>query len=74
MRPTVLPTTDQRKTSVREAFRLQRMARAHRELWLFYLEHNLFGEARIARALVIEHLYGARQQWRLTLGLDRSCA
>ncbi len=50
---------------------MQRLARAHRGLWIFYLEHNLFGEAATARSLVIEYLCGACRQWRSALGIER---
>jgi hypothetical protein len=61
----------QRMAAVREAFRLQRLARASRRLWVFYLEHNLFDQARDCRQTMIGHLRDACQQWRLTLGTGR---
>lgn len=57
----------ERASSVKQAFHLQRLARRYRDLWVFYVEHNLFEEARKARVVVIEHLRGAREQWRTAL-------
>jgi hypothetical protein len=56
-----------RMTTVREGFRQQRLAHRHHRAWLFYLEHNLFDQARESRGLMLRHLRGACQQWRLTL-------
>ena len=58
-------------TTVREAFRQRRLAQQKRHLWMFYLEHNLFEEARDSRQMMIEHLRSACRQWRLTLGTAR---
>lgn len=60
-----------RAAHVRQALRLHRSARGHRGLWLFYLEHNLFEEARQARLVMLEHLRGASEQWRSVLGGKR---
>lgn len=65
------PAVAQRMMAVREAFLQQRLAHQKRRLWRFYLEHNLFEEARDSRLLMIEHLRSACQQWRLTLGTTR---
>lgn len=72
-RVTTLPhaAVAQRMAAVREAFLQQRLAHQKRRLWRFYLEHNLFEEARDSRLLMIEHLRSACQQWRLTLGTTR---
>ena len=59
----------ERMSGARGLFRCLRQARIHRGLWLFYLEHNLFGEARDERTRMIGHLRGARNQWRLCLGM-----
>jgi hypothetical protein len=56
-------------TGARGVFRCLRQARIHRSLWLFYVEHNMFDEARDERFRMIDHLRGARQEWRLTLGM-----
>lgn len=64
------PMNVQRMATVREAFRLHRLARSFRSRWRFYLEHNLFAAAQSARLLMMEHLSGACQQWRLTLDVD----
>ena len=69
MKTMTRPVVEQRMATVREAFRLHRMAQQRRSLWRFYLEHNLFDEAREARSQMIEQLRGACQQWRLTLGM-----
>ncbi len=68
MQTKIRPVALQRMTTVREAFRLRRLARQQRSLWMFYLEHNLFDEARSARQQTIDCLRNACQQWRLTLG------
>lgn len=65
------PAVAQRMKAVREAFLQQRLAHQKRRLWRFYLEHNLFEEARDSRLLMIEHLRSACQQWRVTLGTTR---
>lgn len=65
------PAVVQRMTTVREAFRQRRLAHEQRHLWSFYLEHNLFEQARDSRQLMIEHLRCACQHWRLTLGTAR---
>lgn len=62
---------DQRLADLREAFRLGRLARSHRGLWQFYLEHNLFDEASLTRTHMLNLLRLARLQWRLALGLIR---
>ncbi len=64
--PVVGPGLD-RAFHVRQALRLQRLARGHRAVWMFYLEHNLFEEAHKARLVTIEHLRGASDQWRAVL-------
>lgn len=69
MHTMIRPRTHQRMASLREAFRLRRLARAHRDLWLFYLEHNMLEQARDSRLVLIDHLRSARHQWRLTLGM-----
>jgi len=53
--------------SVREAFRLRRLARGQRYLQAFYVEHSLFEEAVSSRRLMLELLRGARVHWRRTL-------
>ena len=58
-----------RMAAARGLSRCLRQARVHRSLWLFYLEHNLFEQATDERTRMIGHLRGARQQWRLTLGM-----
>ena len=65
--PRVASGTAQRMAAVREAFDLGRRAKTQRRLWSFYMEHNLFEEARDARVLMLELLRSASQQWRLTL-------
>lgn len=62
------PLSRHRMTSMREALRLHRLARAHQRLWFFYLEHNMFELAITSRSVMIQHLRDACQQWRLTLG------
>lgn len=57
----------ERMTTVREAFRHRRLARQQRWLWLFYLEHNLFENARESRRSMMEHLRCASRQWRLNV-------
>lgn len=59
----------QRMANIREAFRLQRLAHERHGMWLFYLEHNIFDEARESRLAMLDCLRGARQQWREALGL-----
>ena len=56
-----------RMTTVREVFRQQRLAHRHHRAWQFYMEHNLFEQARDSRGLMLLHLRTACQQWRLTL-------
>lgn len=65
------PVNVRRMATVREAFRMHRIARSLRSRWRFYLEHNLFAAAQSSRLLMMEHLTRACQQWRLTLGVDR---
>ncbi len=65
------PVIAHRMTTVREAFHQQRLAHEQRHLWMFYLEHNLFDQARDSRLLMLGHLRSACQQWRLTLGTAR---
>ena len=67
----VAPVVLQRLATVREAARLHRLAHDRRCLWLFYLEHNLFDEARGARRQMLELLRSACRQWRLMLGTAR---
>jgi hypothetical protein len=69
MRTRERTAVDARMADVREAFRLRRLARGHRGLWNFYLEHNLFDDARDTRVRLIEILRQAREQWRRALGL-----
>lgn len=71
MKTMTRPVVLERMATVREAFRLHRLARAHRGLWMFYMEHNLFDEARDSRLRMIGHLRGACRQWRRTLGTAR---
>lgn len=67
--PTTSRTVDaQRVSTVREAFHQQRLAHVQRRLSMFYLEHNLFEQARDSRQLMIGHLRSACQQWRQTIG------
>lgn len=68
---TLQPSVQERMATVRETFRLRRLASVHRGLWMFYLEHNLFDEAEKSRHLMVDNLRRACQQWRLTLGMDR---
>lgn len=58
-----------RRDTVREAFRLRRLASARHRLWFFYLEHNLFEEAARARQEVLECLRRACHQWRQVLSI-----
>lgn len=58
-----------RVASVREVFRLHRLAQQHHRLCQFYHEHNLFDAERDTRLEMLKCLRGARQQWRLVLGL-----
>ena len=67
--PAASRTVDaQRVSTVREAFHQQRLAHDQRRLSMFYLEHNLFEQARDSRELMIGHLRSACQQWRQTIG------
>ena len=67
--PAASRTADaQRVSTVREAFHQQRLAHVQRRLSMFYLEHNLFEQARDSRQLMIGHLRIACQQWRQTIG------
>lgn len=70
MQSPVLPMASHRMTSVREAFRLRRLAHTQRRLWTFYLEHSLFDEAHRARSAVLENLRKACSQWRFLLGMS----
>ncbi len=63
------PIAAHRMTTVREAFRLRRLAGTQRRLWIFYVEHNLFDEARDARQQMLDSLRRACHQWRLVLGV-----
>lgn len=60
----------QQMHSVREAFRLRRLARDERYLHAFYTEHNLLEEAANARRSMLELLRGARVHWRRTLRMS----
>ena len=71
MKTMIRPAVRTRMATVREAFRLHRLARAHRGLWMFYVEHSLLDEARASRLVMTQHLQGACQQWRLALGMAR---
>jgi hypothetical protein len=64
MHPSVL----RRTASVREVFRLRRLAQKQQGIWKSYVEQDRRGEAGTARRLMLEHLRGACEQWRLTLG------
>ena len=55
--------------AIRKVNRLRRLARGHRHLIGFYLEHNLTDAARDMRVTMLEHLHGACRQWRTALGL-----
>jgi uncharacterized membrane protein YtjA (UPF0391 family) len=67
--PAASRTVDTRRVStVREAFHQKRLAHDQRRLSMFYLEHNLFEQARDSRQLMIGHLRIACQQWRQTIG------
>ena len=68
MQVTISLTTSRRMDSVRRVFHYHRRARRHRQLWLWYVEHNLFEQASDERSLMIEQLRCARDQWRLALG------
>jgi len=65
------PSVARRMATVREAFRQHRLAHEQRQLWSYYLEHNLFDQARDCRLVMIAHLRSACLQWRLTLGTAR---
>jgi len=65
----LLEPASQARVSARRAFTFHREARAKHKLWLFYVEHNLFHEARNARTLMLEHLHSARAHWRAALGI-----
>lgn len=69
MQSSIPPTALQRMATVREAFRLRRLAGTQRRLWNFYIEHNLFDEARGAREESLDSLRRACHQWRLALGV-----
>lgn len=58
-----------RMSGARGLFQCLRQARLHHGLWRFYLRHRLWAEAQDERARMMGHLRGARQQWRLTLGI-----
>lgn len=58
----------QRTATMWEAARYRGLARKQRRLWLFYLESNLFEEARATRLVMLEQLRLAGQQWRLASG------
>ena len=67
--PAASRTVDtQRVSTVREAFHQKRLAHDQHRLSMFYLEHNLFEQARDSRQLMIGHLRVACQQWRQTIG------
>jgi uncharacterized membrane protein YtjA (UPF0391 family) len=66
--PAASRTIDAQRVSVREAFHQKRLAHDQRRLSMFYLEHNLFEQARDSRQLMIGHLRSACQQWRQTIG------
>ena len=65
MQPSVL----RRMASVREAFRLRRLARVQHGVWKSCVEQDRHDAARSARWLMIEYLRGACEQWRLAVGL-----
>ena len=65
------PGVLRRMANIREAFRLTKIAHAHRALWTFYLEHNLITHAGKARMTMFEHLHCAKLQWRTALGMAR---
>jgi hypothetical protein len=68
--PSVMhPSAIHRMTTVREAFRLRRLAGRLRRRSDFYLEHNLLEEAREARQELLASLRRACHQWRLALGI-----
>jgi len=69
--PAASQTADtQRLSTVREAFHQKRLAHDQRRLSMFYLEHNLFEQARDSRQLMIGHLRSACQQWRQTIAVS----
>lgn len=70
MTPTLPHTVPVKLHAVREAFRLQRMARDEHLLHGFYLEHNLFDEAEQTRTEMLDHLRTACQLWRTALDLE----
>ena len=63
------PSATHRMATVREAFRLRRLAARQRLRWDFYVEHHKLEEARDARHEVLDSLRRACLQWRLTLGV-----
>lgn len=65
------PLVLQNMSSIREAFRLHRLARVQRALWSFYKEHNLLEEAKATWRAMLDALTNASRQWRLTLGTSQ---
>ena len=61
-------TPNLRQACVRAAFKCQRSAQRSRCRWLFYVEHNMFEDARRARESTLQQLRMACKQWRLALG------
>ena len=64
------PAVQQNLAAAREAFRSRRLASHQAQLHNFYVEHNLFDEARWSRALMLDHLREACRQWRSALGIS----
>ena len=65
--PTPPSTLNLRQRCVRAAFNYQRSAQRSRCRWLFYVEHNMFEDARRAWESTLQQLRLACKQWRLAL-------